>query len=366
MKTIKSFINDISDVAMWAFLSVAFCASLALGQSTRPVVLLRPAPNTVIENLNLNGNSGAIQYGIYISCYPAPSDPTYVCKGLIIRNNVVKGFNVNVCLIGPNISTQIYGNTITDSTGTWQTMQSGGHSHGLYAEGLQQGAQIHDNHIANNGWWATYDPTDANQRTLANMNHGCYFNESAGMDDSTLFYNNTVIDNVGSDVGCRLSLRAWDNVFRGVGDYSLIVGQYGKLPAAIFGNACFAPRKDAVPYYGGGIHLLCPGQVKGNYFAGSAATTFNAAATDTTGVVPQIGFWPKLGATLSKPGTRQAMIEDWCLMTYGKADVSTLKPGDAPKIVAWLASQLVSAQQATPAVTPSVDVKVNGVSWGPK
>lgn len=306
----------------------------------QPIVMLRPPPNTVIENLNLQGSGTGS--GIFINCYPTPAgtpDANYVCQNLVIRNNKINGFQQNVTIIGPQRGTQIYGNTLTNATEA-----NGNDAHGLYCEGLQQGCQIHDNLIANNGWWSSYDPTNATQRTVANRHHGIYMNESAGMDDSTLLYNNIVIDSVGSNVGCRHSLQAWGNVFRNGGDWDLIVGQWGKAFSAIFGNAHFGPRKDAVPYYGGGIHLLCPGQVAGNLFSNTAATTYNPAAVCEPGgvVAPQIGVWPKGGCTTRPTGSRVPTLEDWCLATYGKADVSTLQPGDAPKIVAWLANQLVT------------------------
>ena len=65
-------------------------------------VMLRPAPGTVIDGLNLVGNGAAgtsdNEYGILINCYPAPSDPTYVCKGLVIRNCKVSGYNKNIAV----------------------------------------------------------------------------------------------------------------------------------------------------------------------------------------------------------------------------------------------------------------------------
>lgn len=307
----------------------------------KQVVMLRPAPGTVIENLVLDGGGGTQQYGIYINCNAAPSkDPSYVCTGLTIRNCRITGFKQNIVILGAQRGTQIYGNVSANSTGTADDMLKGGHSHGMYTEGLQQQCSIHDNLFSNNGWWKDYDPTQLNQRVAANMNHGWYGNETAGMDDTTLFYNNTFIDNVGSDVGCRLGLKAWNNVFRGVGDQSLIVGQFGKS-AAIVENAFFGPRADAVPYYGGGIHLLCPGIITGNLYAGNAKITNNPTALDMHNiVVPGTGYWPKAGAVVAtKP---LPMIEDYCLATYGKHDVSMLQPSDAPHIVEWLQLHLMS------------------------
>ena len=307
----------------------------------QPIVMLRPAPGTVIDGLNLDATvtpSGSGS-GIYINCYPAPSDPSYVCQGLTIRNCKVNGFQQNITIIGPQRGTLIYGNSLTNAT-----QANGNDAHGLYCEGLQGGCQIHDNLIANNGWWASYDPTDPTQRTQANRHHGCYFNESAGMDDSTLFWNNVVIDSAGSNVGCRHALTAWNNVFRNGGDWDLIVGQWAKGPSYLFANACFGPRTDTVPYYGGGIHLLSPGVVQGNLYSNSASITYNpAAVTEPGGVVQQqIGFWPRPGATVVPVGMKTPKLEDWCKATYGTSDVSSIKPGDAPKIVAWLSGQLVS------------------------
>lgn len=310
------------------------------GCMDKPVTILQPAPGTIIENLNLDGDFGAVQYGIYINCYPSAKNPNYVCKGLVIRNNNLTGFKQNIVLIGPQLGTQIYGNRSVLSTGTWDTMQKGGHSHGLYTEGFQQGCQVHDNFVYDNGWWPTYDPTDIQQRTLANLNHGWYGNEGGNMDDTTLFYNNIFIDNVGSNVACRKGGKFWNNVFRGVGDQDLIIGPLGK-GANIFNNAHFGPRVDAVPYYGGGIHAQSLMLCVNNMFSGNAKITNNPTAIDVANnIVPQLGYWPKPGATVA---TKQPpTLEDFCIQKYGKPDVTLLQTGDAKDIVPWLAFQLVT------------------------
>lgn len=284
--------------------------------TTQPVILNHPAPGTIIDGYHIKFQKGMGGYGIYVNG----------STNVVIRNCTVDGFVFNIALTGGNAGAQIYNNTIINST-------SGGtdDSSGLYTEGMNN-YSVHDNVIANNGWWVGYNVNDPVQRTAANRHHGWYSNESAGTTDNGSFYNNLVIDNVGSNVGSRKGGVFTGNVFRPGGDWDLIAASLGGN-ILVQGNVFFAPRLDAVPYYGGGINAIGSGLVSGNYFSGSAAITNNPCAINTAGqVIQQVGIWPKPGATLVKPGTPALTLEAY----FNTIDVyQKIRPGQTTDIIRW-------------------------------
>jgi hypothetical protein len=292
--------------------------------TTRPVVMLQPPAGTVIENLNLRAADQPTDrriYGIYVNGSKG---------GLTIRNCRIEGFNFGIALTGGNAGFQIYNCTIVNSASP-----AGKDSSGIYAEGAYGGASVHDNVILNTGWWPEYDPSDPNQRAVANRHHSYYGNEGGGTDDSFAFYDNVCLDPSGSNVILRRGGVVYGNVFRPGGDWDVVAASLGGN-GFVVGNAHFGPRTDAVPYYGGGIrrygNMLC----RDNLFAGSAGITNNVTCYDnaTNSVIPQLGWWTKPGAGKLVPaGAKVPTLEDY----YGTPDVyAAAKPGDAPKIIAWL------------------------------
>lgn len=313
--------------------------------TTQPVFLLSPPPNTIIQNVSATCNPwGSVQAGVGANN----------SRNLTVRNCRLEGFNFPLMFTGANPGLHITYCVILNSSPPPQHSSGTdvGDTSGIYEEG-GDGDEIDHCLILNCGWWAKYDVTDPVQRSISSRHHGIYRNESHGTTTYVKIHDNIILNCPGSQVGCRIGGQVYGNVFMSGFDRDVILGGNGSGQAQwgeAFGNVLFGPWYDGLPYYGGGINLVCPGLLLPgtNLVSNSAGITNNFPAVDASGnIVIQTGYWSKGGASPTRVGQKVPRLADY----YGAENFFPLiHCDDAPKIIAWLGQQLVSPVQPSPVI----------------
>lgn len=211
----------------------------------------------------------------------------------------MEGFAFGVELTGgPNDGVKIYRCNIHDQKPDPNSLN---HCSGIYIQGAKYW-EIAGNAIERCGL-IDINPADPVAVAVANQRHGFYGNESGGMGDG-VFSLNLVLEVPGSGCGSRVGGNYSYNVFRGGGDYHLIVQGANSY---VSNNAFFGPVVDAPPNWGGGICSISDNcVVNGNWFAGNGKTTNNPWLTVKAGrtvAMNNRGQWTKVTPAVNNPPT---------------------------------------------------------------
>lgn len=305
----------------------------AYGEGNAPVI------RSSLNSPYYFGSSNTVQvYGLKFVAGAVGIESAIIGNGvtnLWVDSCEMEGFTFGVELTGGgNGFPRIYRNNIHDQLPAPTSLN---HCSGIYIQGANKW-DIQGNSIQRIGM-IDVNPADPNAVGQMMMRHGFYGNESSNTGNG-IFRRNLVLEAVGSAVGSRVGGDYSYNVFRGGGDFHLIV--QGNVSNVTF-NAFFGPLVDAAPNWGGGVEIISDNCLfANNWFSGNQKiinNPYGMVKAGTTTAYRNRGFWTKPTIAVMNPPTLRPGITVAPTAKLVTADVMpdavTAPTGDVPTLASF-------------------------------